>query len=133
MITNISHLPATTLTPAKAPPALLGGDQKGDDPVADARDLKQTFAQFVGETFFGQMLKSMRSTVGEPAFVHGGMAERQFQAQLDQHLSRDMAASGANPFTEGLFRQQFPTEAALLDQQPAPTEGLSQLDALRRR
>ena len=39
-------------------------------------ELREKFTQFVGETFYGQMIKSMRSTVGKPAYFHGGQAER---------------------------------------------------------
>src|ERR1700754_2455592 len=49
-----------------------------------AEELKSTFTQFVGETFFSQMIKSMRSTVGEAAYFNGGQAEKVFQGQLDQ-------------------------------------------------
>ena len=137
MLTNVSNLSPSLLAPAKAPANLLG--QKADKPddttdlVARAEDIKETFAQFAGETFFGQLMKSMRNTVQEPAYFHGGMAERQFQAQLDQQIAQDLAVSGAADFADGMFRQQFPDEAALLDAQNKQPNGLDQLDALRRR
>ena len=134
--TNVSTSLATSGLangPAKSPVSLKAA--AGDASVENARDLKQAFTQFVGETFFGQMLKSMRATVGEPAYFHGGMAEEQFQAQLDQHLAQDMASAGAGGFADSLFRSQFPQEAALLDAEakPAGDNGLAALDALRRR
>ena len=46
------------------------------------------FTQFVGEAFYGQMLKSMRSTVGKPAYFNGGHAEEVFQGQLDQTMAQ---------------------------------------------
>ena len=135
--TNVSTSLATSGLangPAKSPVSLKAA--AGDASVENARDLKQAFTQFVGETFFGQMLKSMRATVGEPAYFHGGLAEEQFQAQFDQQVAQDLAGSGAGGLAEGLFQSQFPNEAALLAsqaQRPTDHGGLAGLDALRRR
>ena len=59
------------------------------------RELRKTFDSFVGETFFGQMLQSMRKTVGKPAYFHGGRAEEIFTQQLDQVLADKMANASA--------------------------------------
>ena len=40
-----------------------------------AEKLHDTFTKFVGQTFYGQMMKSMRSTVGEAAYFNGGQGE----------------------------------------------------------
>ena len=40
----------------------------------------KAFDSFVGETFYGQMLKSMRKTVGKAAYFDGGRARRFFAA-----------------------------------------------------
>lgn len=75
-------------------------------------ELKDKFTQFVGETFFGQMIKSMRSTVGKPAYFHGGRGEEAFQGLLDQQLATELTKSTANEFAEPMFRHQFPQLAA---------------------
>lgn len=76
-------------------PAEGRGLQAGEN-TADERRLRETFAQFVGEVFFGQLLKAMRKTVGEPAYFHGGRAEEVFRGQLDQVLAEKLARrSGA--------------------------------------
>ena len=67
--------------------------------------LRQAFDQFVGETFFTQMLKSMRKSVGKPAYFHGGRAEEMFQSQLDQVLAEKMTAASAEQFTGPMFEQ----------------------------
>ena len=64
---------------------------KGLDPQFQAQsgekpELHEAFTDFVGQTFFGQLLKQMRASVGKPAFVHGGFGEDVFQGQLDQVL-----------------------------------------------
>lgn len=70
--------------------------------------LPEAFDQFVGDTFFRQMLKSLRSTTGKPAYFHGGQAEEMFQSQLDELLITDMVKATKDSFSADLFKQQFP-------------------------
>lgn len=65
----------------------------------DNKELRKTFESFVGQTLFGQMLQSMRKTVGKPAYFHGGRAEEIFTKQLDQVLGEKMANASAETFT----------------------------------
>jgi peptidoglycan hydrolase FlgJ len=81
-----------------------------------AKEVRDTFRKFVGEAFFGQMLKAMRSTQGKPAYFHGGRAEEVFQSQLDQVMSEHMTEASADKIADPMFRQQFPRQAALLAQ-----------------
>ena len=105
----------------------------------DKNEVKEKFTQFVGETFFGQMIKSMRSTVGKPAYFHGGRAEEAFQGLMDQQLSEQLTESTANKFAEPMFRRQFPQLAAkeaaldITAFRTDPTASLSQLQHLPRR
>src|SRR5262245_27097717 len=75
-------------------------------------ELKEKFTQFVGETFYGQMIKSMRATVGKAAYFDGGQAEQAFQGQLDQYLSQHLTEATADRFAEPMFNRQFPNLAA---------------------
>ena len=111
---------AMTLQNAPAPNAPLQGKAKSED-------LREQFTQFVGEAFFGQMLKAMRATVGKPAYFHGGRAEEVFQGQLDQQLAEHMTETSAKRFAEPMFERQFPQYA----KQNMPS-GLDQLSQLRR-
>jgi Rod binding domain-containing protein len=79
--------------------------------------LPDAFDQFVGDTFFRQMLKSMRSGSGKPAFLHGGQAEEIFQSQLDEVIITDLAQATKDSFSAELFKQQFQKH-----QFPDPTE-----------
>jgi Rod binding domain-containing protein len=63
----------------------------------------------VGSVFYGQMLKAMRSTVGKPAYIHGGQAEELFQSQLDQTVVEDLSGRQSGPWLDQLF-QQFQTQ-----------------------
>ena len=71
----------------------------------DKIELREAFDSFVGQTFYGQMLKAMRSTVGKPAYLHGGQAEETFRAQLDQKLVEKMSDASASSFTGSMFDQ----------------------------
>ena len=90
-------------------------------------ELRERFTQFVGEAFFGQMIKAMRSTVGKPAYFHGGRAEEVFQGQLDQQLAQHLTEASAERFADPMFERQFPR----LAQQKRQGE-LNQLTQLRR-
>jgi Rod binding domain-containing protein len=97
---------------------------KGDGKADDVRD---KFTQFVGEAFFGQMMKAMRSTVGKPAYFYGGRAEEVFQGQLDQTMSEQLTKASASKFADPMFERQFPQFA-----QAQPASGMNDLGQLRR-
>jgi len=102
--------------------------------IADAKEVRDTFRSFIGESFFGQMLKSMRSTQGKPAYFHGGHAEEVFQGQLDQTLAQEMTKSSADKIADPMFRQQFPQQAEVLQRaEESAKPSLADLDGLRRR
>lgn len=66
-------------------------------------DLRKAFDQFVGETFYGQMLEALRSTAKEPAYFNGGQAEKMFREQLDQTIAEQLAETHASSFTGPMF------------------------------
>jgi Rod binding domain-containing protein len=102
-------------------PRMFSLREKGNS----TEELRQQFTQFVGETFYGQMIKSMRSTVGKPAYFHGGRGEEVFQGQLDQQFAEHMTAATAEDFAEPMFEQQFPHLAK--KSSAVDTEQLTQL------
>jgi peptidoglycan hydrolase FlgJ len=99
----------------------------------DARALHKAYTDFVGKTFFGQMMKAMRSTVDKPAYFHGGQAEEAFRSQLDQQLADAMSEASAEQIAEPMFARQFPQQAKLLAEAEGGAGGmLADLGALRR-
>ncbi|MDA1055561.1 MAG: rod-binding protein [Planctomycetota bacterium] len=74
-----------------------------DESVEQPSELREAFDNFVGQTFFQQMLSAMRKTVDKPAYFHGGRTEEVFQGQLDQVLSEHMTKAAADEFTDPLF------------------------------
>ncbi|MCB9941457.1 MAG: rod-binding protein [Planctomycetaceae bacterium] len=71
--------------------------------VEEPSELREAFDNFVGQTFFQQMLSAMRKTVDKPAYFHGGRTEEVFQGQLDQVLSEHLTKAAADEFTDPLF------------------------------
>ena len=75
--------------------------QNNEDQIVD--ELQEKFRQFVGNTLYGQMLKSMRNTVGKPAYMHGGRTEEVFQQQLDQIMVEDLTKKSAATIADPMF------------------------------
>ena len=75
----------------------------GEDSLQSDRELRAAFDDFVGQTFFGHLLKAMRETVDKPAYFHGGRTEEVFQGQLDQVLVEHISDASAETFTEPMF------------------------------
>lgn len=75
------------------------------NPESSARgqELQEAFTDFVGQTFFGQLIAQMRKTVDKPAYFHGGRAEEVFQGQLDQLLAENLADASSEQFAEPMF------------------------------
>ena len=85
----------------KTPPPVQGG-QAGQEGQDDEK-LRAAFQSFVGQTLFGQMLKSMRKTQNEPAYFHGGRAEEIFREQLDQVLAEKLSDASGDQLSGPMF------------------------------
>ncbi len=70
----------------------------------DTPELHKAFTDFVGQTFFGELVKQMRATVDKPAFFHGGMGEDIFQTQLDQIMVERMTDASAATFSDPMYQ-----------------------------
>lgn len=88
--------------PVVASPAGPRGPQPADRPPQEQL-LRQTFESVVGQMLFGQLLKSMRKSLGKPAYFHGGRAEEVFQQQLDQVLAEKMSHASAASLVGPMF------------------------------
>jgi|GEM_PF-1227675 len=72
----------------------------------DDSEKREAFASMVGQTFFGQMLKSMRSSAeiyDGPEYFSGGRAEEVFQSMLDQELGEHMASARGGEISETMY------------------------------
>ena len=114
--------------------ALRPGLNSPEEQLESARALQKAYTDFIGKTFFGQMMKAMRSTVDKPAYFHGGQGEEVFSAQLDQQLTDAMSDASAPQMSQPMFARQFPRQAALIaDAKYASTGSMTDLAGLRRR
>ncbi|MEX0936358.1 MAG: rod-binding protein [Pirellulales bacterium] len=133
---NVASLTSAASQPA-TPPATIGDAAKTPQNVAHAVEVRDTFRDFVGETLFRQMLKSMRSTVNKPAYFHGGQAEEIFTSQLDEILAEQMAQTDGAGFADRMFQQAFPMHADVIREHAtagtAAGVGLNDLSTLPRR
>ncbi|MCR4412488.1 MAG: rod-binding protein [Thermoguttaceae bacterium] len=96
---QVRSVVASQVAPRPAPPSVADAVR----PEENDAELRQAFDRAIGETLFAQMLKSMRRTVGKPAYFHGGRAEEVFQQQLDQVLAEKLSKSTAEQFTGPMF------------------------------
>jgi len=125
---KINPLQLNTIQP------LRPGANSAEQQITDAKEVRDTFRTFIGESFFGQMLKSMRTTLDKPAYFHGGHAEEVFQGQMDQAIAEEMTKASADKIADPMFRQQFPQQAEVLrraEENAKPS--LADLDRLVRR
>jgi Rod binding domain-containing protein len=99
--TSASSLPAgltnapVALSQSKGTAAETGGDAP----------LHEAFNDFVGQTFYGQMLQSLRKSVGNKSSrFHGGRGEEVFTRQLDQVLAQKLAKSSGDKLSGSMYR-----------------------------
>lgn len=85
---------------------LLNGDSAREgksNPNKDESELHKAFNDFVGQTLFGRLIASMRATQQEPAYMHGGQAEKIFQSQFDQLLAEEMTKASADTLADPMY------------------------------
>jgi peptidoglycan hydrolase FlgJ len=99
MVNPISSLPFQPPATALKAPA----DALTVKPGAKPEELREAFGDFVGNTFYGQLIASMRKTVDKPAYFHGGRGEEVFQGQLDQMLAEKLSDSTKEQFAKPMF------------------------------
>ncbi len=66
--------------------------------------LHKAFDQFVGETFYGQMIQAMRKTQTKPAYFNGGRAEEIFTQQLDQAFTKKLAETSSEKLSAPMYK-----------------------------
>lgn len=104
--------------------------------AADSKpDLKTTFNQAVGGTFYRQMMSALRSSTGNAAYFDGGQTEKIFLGQFDELMVDKLSQSNGDIFAGDLFEQfqrqrnptQAPQQAAAAISEIRPGQNLSEL------
>jgi peptidoglycan hydrolase FlgJ len=93
----VSTIPPTTTPAMKASEAA-----QQEDP--QTKQVKEAFQDFVGQTFFAEMIKAMRTTQEPAKYFNGGRAEKIFQGQLDQTLAEELSESSADKIADPMFK-----------------------------
>jgi hypothetical protein len=99
----IASIGTSVVSGASSKVALQSASPNTSTLNTDNPELKKAFTDFVGQTFYGQMLKSLRSTVDKPAYFHGGQGEEMFQEQMDQILCEKFADASSEKFSGPMF------------------------------
>ena len=71
---------------------------------ANEKQFRELLHQFIGQTLFGQMLKSMRSTQEKNPFFHGGQSEEIYQSLLDMELTDQLTQSSSRTISEPMYK-----------------------------
>ena len=72
--------------------------------AANEKQFRELLHQFIGQTLFGQMLKSMRATQEKNPFFHGGQAEEIYQSLLDMELTDQMTKATTKTLSEPMYK-----------------------------
>ena len=83
-------------------------------------ELRDAFNDFVGQTFYSQMLSTLRKSVQKSEYFDGGRGEEVFQGQLDQVIVEKLSDASAGNFTGPMF-DLFAAQAKLQQTQTQPT------------
>jgi Rod binding domain-containing protein len=65
--------------------------------------VREKFQDFVGGTFYKEMLKSLRAAQKPSKYLNGGQAEKIFQGQMDQQIAENLARQYGGPLAAPLF------------------------------
>ena len=97
-------LQSTTLKPPEfVQHAMTHIQSEPSDHSGQTTPLREAFNEFVGQTFFAELIKSYRSTQQPSAYFHGGRAEQIFQGQLDQVLTEALSQRTADTIADPMF------------------------------
>jgi hypothetical protein len=70
----------------------------------DRPELREAFTAFVGQTFFGELVRQLRASVPKSPLTHGGFGEDVFQSQLDQVLVERISQASAPRLSEPMYQ-----------------------------
>ena len=68
-----------------------------------AADLRRATGEFVGDIFYGTLLREMQQSKFKTKYMSGGRAEEAFQGQLSIEIAKRIGRSGNDPVARRLF------------------------------
>lgn len=103
VLSPIRHLATRMTAPggqpvgAPRPPAIEAGVQK-DDAL-----LRKRLGEFVGNVFYGTLIRQMNNSRLKGEYLHGGRGEEIFQGQLGMEFATRLGRAPNDPITNKLF------------------------------
>ncbi|MGF1633412.1 MAG: rod-binding protein [Phycisphaerae bacterium] len=90
---------------------------------------RDTASKWVAQTFYGQMLKQMRSSPFGTEWANGGRGGEAYQGMLDMHLAEGMTNGPGKPLVDAIVRRMTGQKAYMQTQQlkqtpPAEPSGM---------
>ena len=117
-ISSIGSMSRPSFSSGKnATTATSGNQTPRATPNEKELEVKEKFQDFVAGTFYGTMMKSLRTSLKKTPYMHGGQAEDIFQSQLDNHFSDALAKSHGGRFADGLYQSYAREHGIEFDQQ----------------
>jgi len=98
------------MTPSIATPqpaVARNGEKRAASPfssAADQKDLFKTAQKWVGQTFFGTLLKQMHESPFKSDLWSGGRGGEAFSTLYDQHLAERMARASGRPLANSIVK-----------------------------
>jgi hypothetical protein len=68
-----------------------------------AAALRRATGEFVGDIFYGTLLREMQQSRFKTKYLSGGRAEEAFQGQLSMEIAKRIGRSGKDPVSRRLF------------------------------
>lgn len=111
-----AEMPDAMVNPPSAP--LMSGKRA---------DMRKNVGEFVGNIFYGTLIRQMQASSLKTKYMHGGRAEDAFQGQLGIELAQRLGRSLNSPVADKLFNsiERFLGRAA-----PKDGASVAQQDAI---
>jgi Rod binding domain-containing protein len=92
--------------------------------------VREKFQDFVGGTFYKEMLKALRAAQKPSKYLNGGQAEKIFQSQMDQQIAEDLAHQYAGHLADPLFENYARQSLSGRSRSSPPAEGAHAFNAV---
>ena len=91
----------TSLTAAQESGKVVALDAAGQ---TGGNELRRRAGEFVGNVFYGTLIRQMQQSKTKGPFLHGGRGEEVFQAQLGMELAKRMGRSPNDPVANKVYQ-----------------------------
>ncbi len=89
------------------PTAVTEATLNGKLPEKEPQTTEEAMQQFVGETFYGMMIKQMRSSVTKSDLMGNSNAQKMFESQFDQMMVEQMAENSSQSLSQPMYEQMM--------------------------